>query len=374
MILADAEMLGDPVGNSQQNTPAELAAGHTLGQSFTVGQPVESVGGRFPTWAMRGSAMTLTLFAGNPTGKQICSKRFEDVSDNAWLSLRFDPPLPPGTYYLQMSRPAGKVGWWSHTADVWPGGQALADGKPVAGDRTLWIFLADGPGAAIRRFFTFRAAARLLPRPDEARYVELGRSLSAARLQEFAGRKRTNVGHRGPECRRWPRGLDERAGGPWPSFHNGAVDRRRNAVLYGHNVAEQWERALKEDPKFIFITGWNEWFAGRYDEFAGIRQPVMFVDEFDQEHSRDIEPMQGGHGDNYYYQMVSYIRRYKGARPLPAVTPAPIRIDGRFDDWAAVGPEFRDTIDDAMRRNHPGYGTQARTSTTAGETILSPQK
>ena len=40
--------------------------------------------------------------------------------------------------------------------------------------------------------------------------------------------------------------------------------------------------------------------------------PVMFVDEFDQEHSRDIEPMKGGHGDNYYYQMVDYIRRYKG--------------------------------------------------------------
>ena len=125
-------------------------------------------------------------------------------------------------------------------------------------------------------------------------------------------------------------------------------------MLYGHNVAEQWERVLREDPKFIFLTGWNEWFADRFDEFAGIRQPVMFVDEFDQEHSRDIEPMQGGHGDNYYYQMVSYIRRYKGARPLPPVTPEPIQIDGRFDDWAAVGPEFRDTIDDPMRRNHPG--------------------
>ena len=101
------------------------------------------------------------------------------------------------------------------------------------------------------------------------------------------------------------------------SFHNGAVDRRRDAVLYGYNVAEQWKRALKEDPKFIFITGWNEWFAGRFDKFAGIRHPVMFVDQFDEEHSRDIEPMQGGHGDNYYYQMVSYIRRYKGVPAAP---------------------------------------------------------
>jgi hypothetical protein len=76
--------------------------------------------------------------------------------------------------------------------------------------------------------------------------------------------------------------------------------------------------------------------------------------------------MRGGHGDDYYYQMVSYIRRYKGARPVPAVTPAPIRIDGRFDDWAAVGPEFRDTIDDPMRRNHPGWGNAGPYVDTTG--------
>ena len=32
-------------------------------------------------------------------------------------------------------------------------------------------------------------------------------------------------------------------------------------------------------------------------------------------------------------------------------------IDGRFQDWAAVRPEFRDTIGDPVRRNHPGYGS-----------------
>ena len=57
------------------------------------------------------------------------------------------------------------------------------------------------------------------------------------------------------------------------------------------------------------------------------------------------------------------------------MTPARIRIDGRFDDWAAVKPEFRDTIDDTMRRDHPGYGQrEARTLTAAGGTTLSPRK
>jgi hypothetical protein len=358
LILADPEMLEDPVGNSQQNEPAELVAGHTLGQSLTVSQPLESVAGRFPTWATHGSAMTLTLCDGSPTGKRILSKRFEDISDNAWLSLHFDPPVPPGTYYLEMSQPSGKIGWWSHTADVWPGGQAMADGKPVSGDRTVRILLSEGQSASIRRFFTFRA-----PQPDYFRgptkpnmwsWLEVYpqhvfKNSRGEKEQMSVGAAQNAVGNRlGSMSEPAARGR---------SFHHGTIDRVPDAVLYGHNVAEQWERALREDPKFIFVTGWNEWFADRFDEFAGIRQPVMFVDEFDQEHSRDIEPMQGGHGDNYYYQMVSYIRRYKGARPLAAVTPAPIRIDGRFDDWAAVGPEFRDTIDDPIRRNHRGWGS-----------------
>jgi hypothetical protein len=140
------------------------------------------------------------------------------------------------------------------------------------------------------------------------------------------------------------------------SFHGGRTDPQAGAVNFGLNLAEQFERALREDPAFLFITGWNEWIAGRFAEFNGIKRPVMFVDQFDQEHSRDIEPMKGGHGDNYYYQMIAAIRRFKGVRPLPAVTPQPVRLDGRFEDWAAVTPEFRDDLGDPVQREHPGWG------------------
>lgn len=131
----------------------------------------------------------------------------------------------------------------------------------------------------------------------------------------------------------------------------------RGRSFHGDNYGEQWRRALAEDPRIVFITGWNEWFAGRFPEFNHIRQPVMFVDEFDQEHSRDIEPMNGGHGDNYYYETVDFIRRYKGARPLPSVRPRPITVDGNFADWRDVTPEFRDTVGDPVHRHHAGWGT-----------------
>ncbi len=78
------------------------------------------------------------------------------------------------------------------------------------------------------------------------------------------------------------------------SFHNNTIPSGNKLTPYGLNVQEQWERALQVDPEFVFVTGWNEWIVMRLSEFASIKLPVMFVDEFDWEHSRDIEPCAGG--------------------------------------------------------------------------------
>jgi hypothetical protein len=159
------------------------------------------------------------------------------------------------------------------------------------------------------------------------------------------------------------------------SYHNGSHSAERDAVLWGYNFAEQFERALKEDPNFIFITGWNEWFGGRHTEFLGVKMPVMFVDTFNQENSRDIEPMKGGHGDNYYYQMVSYIRRFKGVRAQPVATsPKTIALDGDFAQWSDVGPEFRDTLGDTAHRDHPAYNSVTRYVNMSGRNDLTVMK
>jgi hypothetical protein len=151
------------------------------------------------------------------------------------------------------------------------------------------------------------------------------------------------------------------------SWHDGKKDGRPDGVLHGFNFAEQWEHALKLDPEFIFITGWNEWIAMRLPEFNGVREPVMFVDQFTQEYSRDTEPMRGGHGDNYYYQMVDYIRRFKGVRTAPqSEGPSAIRVDGDFRDWSEVLPEYLDDAGDTLSRNHPGYDGVGRYTNTTG--------
>jgi hypothetical protein len=155
------------------------------------------------------------------------------------------------------------------------------------------------------------------------------------------------------------------------SRHNGQKDPAPDAVLHGYNFQEQWDRALQLDPPFIFITGWNEWVAGRFAEWAGYTgkdtyyPDAVFVDQYSQEYSRDVEPMEGGHGDNYYYQMVANIRRFKGVRPLPTSSgPKAIAVDGQFEEWESVGPEYRDTIGDTAHRDHAGYGSLRYTNTT----------
>ena len=83
-----------------------------------------------------------------------------------------------------------------------------------------------------------------------------------------------------------------------------------NALLYGLNFQQQWDYVLDVDPDFVFVTGWNEWIAGRWQEWCGT--PNAFPDQFSAEFSRDIEPHDGVLKDNYYYQLVANIRRFKG--------------------------------------------------------------
>lgn len=141
------------------------------------------------------------------------------------------------------------------------------------------------------------------------------------------------------------------------------------AVNYGYNFQEQWEHALKINPELIFITGWNEWIAGRYEVWQ--EQTNAFPDQFNQEGSRDVEPMKGGHGDNYYYQMVSNIRRFKGMpKPETVSPPQTIAIDGTFTEWNKVTPSFHSSKGNTVHRNHPGWGSLIYNNTTGRNDIV----
>lgn len=362
LILADPDLLEPVEEHGRHDVPARLESGRTLGQSFLAEKPFVAVGGCFPTWREQDSAMTLTLYRApregtGPAGDLLLRERFERIADNAWIELRSKEPLPAGAYYLEMSEPKGAVGWWTLSSEGIRGGTAHADGKPAGGHRTLRIRFADELVPRLREFFTFRAPQpdyfRGPTKPDMWSWLEVYpqhvfRNARGEKEEMSVSVAQNAVGDR--------LGAMSEPGARGRSFRRGERDPAPDAVRWDRNFAEQCERALAEDPKFIFVTGWNEWVASRFAEFNGVRLPVLFVDEFDEEHSRDIEPMRGGHGDNTYYQLVSFVRRFKGARAEePASPPRTIRFGRGFSPWADVRPEFRDDIGDVDHRDHPGY-------------------
>jgi hypothetical protein len=134
---------------------------------------------------------------------------------------------------------------------------------------------------------------------------------------------------------------------------------------YGIYFQERWNEAIAADPEFLYLNDWNEWTAGKYQpgknkettDFMRRKSPYFFVDQYNAEFNRTIQPMKGGYTDNYYMQMAENLRRYKGARPIPVLSGVnEIKIDGNFSDWRTITTEYRDTIGDTFHRDHAGYG------------------
>jgi hypothetical protein len=137
------------------------------------------------------------------------------------------------------------------------------------------------------------------------------------------------------------------------SYRNGSHGNPETDILYGYNFQEQWDYALEQDLPFIFVTGWNEWIAGRWQSQDGNPEHSYFVDQASPEYSRDIEPtLTAGLRDNYYMQLVANIRRYKGMEPAPLA--GSVKTIRKMSDWESVEPVYLDYKNDTDTRVHPG--------------------
>ena len=125
---------------------------------------------------------------------------------------------------------------------------------------------------------------------------------------------------------------------------------------YGYNVQEQWERALDIGPDNVFVTGWNEWMMGLFHD-PWIKDPdspqLAMVDQYDREHSRDIEPDKDGYLDTYYLQLASNIRRFKGAKQRQKTSPE--KTIGCFNCFGDVSPYYRADKGLTIHRDWPGF-------------------
>lgn len=117
-------------------------------------------------------------------------------------------------------------------------------------------------------------------------------------------------------------------------------DYTERGLREGYFFREQASLALETEPEFIFIDGWNEFTTIRYDVYGKFKGSV-FVDTYNDENSRDFEPVRGPLKDDCYNMLVDFVRKYKGVRPVPTASGMKtIDIAGDLSQWNGVGPEF----------------------------------
>lgn len=144
-------------------------------------------------------------------------------------------------------------------------------------------------------------------------------------------------------------------------------DKSEGAYKYGYFFTEQVDRVLEVDPEVMFITGWNEWTAGRYAAWKGVLNASP--DTYDNEASRDFEPTKGDMGDNYYWLMVDAIRKFKGTKEIPVASePKSININS-LSDWQGVSPVYLNN-EGTYTRNCKGFSNATYTNDTARNNVI----
>jgi hypothetical protein len=144
----------------------------------------------------------------------------------------------------------------------------------------------------------------------------------------------------------------------------------------------EWDHAMQVAPPILLVTGWNEWTASVWEKPDVVmlgRKTVKgqghIVDEFNMQFNRDLEPMKGGYGDDYYWQFVENMRTYKGMNPpQPVSKEKNIDLAGPVTQWDDVTPVFHGIVGATGNRDWDGnvQGTHY-TDQTARNEIASAQ-
>lgn len=246
------------------------------------------------------------------------------------------------------------------------------EGKPMLMGRSDAISINDNAGKEIQNFFTWRAGQAgyqvngvqigswgWLSTYPQALYYASRRDVTAKEVEQVSVGVAMNHNYK--------LGLLSAMSGDYvmgrsytSTYQNRYEVDGKEASKWGYNFAEQFTYALKVDPKVIFITGWNEWAMARIKSWPeGWDSAVdnAFCDQFNDEFSRDLEPTKGDLKDHYYYQMVNFVRQYKGVRPIPTPSQkATIDITADNKQWNAVEPYYAAYIGNTDDREGDGWG------------------
>lgn len=217
----------------------------------------------------------------------------------------------------------------------------------------------------IREFFTFRPPQPLYAggaqRPDNWGWLETAPQNGYVKKDDGRFEMCTvGVGQNARDGRICTHFNDKGTYGRSYTFKDKHTKLTCDSYKQGYNIQEQWDNAIAMDPDLVFITGWNEWCMGRFPGKPWIADDnstqIGFVDQYDYEHSRDIEPDCDGYKDLYYMQMVSNIRRYKGLSHIERSNVEKTIDINDFASWNDVKPEYYTEKGSKANRDYPALG------------------
>ncbi len=390
--------------------PDNLETGQpeTAGMLFVVDSSFTGISVSCPSWNNNIGNLTLKLFPWisggyntSVSGTHLAEKEFINFKDNANLRLDFDE-LPAGNYVWELSNATEVVGVWKYEESSGLV-RSYFNGDVITGNYESNIYFADSSSAVlgtidgshfpmqiheytdtidfkeIKEFFTFR--------PGQGDYVNgPSRNTQWGWLESYP-----QHGYAGDETNGYEQvtvGVAQNAtdlsGGRCNSFNapgsygrsftkaNGQ-DTTADSYLYGANIQEQWGRAYELDPELVFVTGWNEWVAGRHNGWPGCAENpeglVMgFADQYSWDKSRDLEPVKawGNKGDVYYLQFINNVRKFKGMEAPKSVSEFKTISMNNINDWNEVLPDYVHYKGNTENRDHKGQGPTLIYSNSTG--------
>jgi len=371
---------------------------------FAATSPFYAINTSCPSWGNSIGNITLTLYQWNTSyaqsisGIPIATKTFLNFADNDKNILTF-PQQGSGEYIWVLSNGTEQVGVWKWTdssdpvTSYYSGVQVSGSYESEISYNREYIFTRLTSGTVhtpvavtsgidqqvinnMKSFFTFR--------PGQPDYVSgPSRNDQWGWLENYpqhgygpksgGGYEQATVGV--------AQNASDASGGHASGFNTPLTygrsytkeigqSSRTDAWLYGYNFQEQWGRANIIDPDLVFVTGWNEWIAGRW--FDWDVKPFAFVDEYSAEKSRDIEPVKswGNKGDVYYMQLISNIRKFKGMADESVASAAQTIDMNDLNSWGNVEPVYNSYKGNTIHRDSPGQGTTLTYTNTTGRNDL----
>lgn len=146
----------------------------------------------------------------------------------------------------------------------------------------------------------------------------------------------------------------------------------KDRINEGSNFQEQWDVAMASDARIVMLLEWNEWTALKLaTEVSGVGNTVVFFDCASVEFSRDIEPIKGYYGDNFYMQMIKNMRAFRGESGKGiSINNADISSKRITDAWNLVTSGVADFSGQKTRDYINSDGSATYTNTTKRNDIV----